>query len=130
MKSLLLFFLLCVLCLCSISSADDVCAFSREQALDCIKTYVDVNHDNVITLEELEDARSKYTSTLQKAASWLASWFTDSVSTPRIIKDCDFNHDGVFTPDDFIQATTTCLPKCRDLMLMKGVCEKAAAAAN
>lgn len=106
------------------------CEFTRADALRCIKRYIDTNHDDKITLTELEAARSKYMTGIQKAGAWIASWFTDELSNETILRNCDYDGDGVFTPHDFEQATKKCLPDQHALCLVKGACDKAAAAAT
>ena len=102
--------------------------FTRQDALHCIEEYVDIDpKDGQISVHELEVARSKYLSGWQKAASWVASWFTDDYSNEMILHNCDANGDGIFTPSDFEQATQHCLPDERSVCMMKGICDTAAA---
>ena len=111
-------------------SHEPECEFTRDDALQCIRRFVDTNHDDKISLDELEAARSKYMTGFQKAGAWVASWFTDDFSNETILRNCDYDKDGVFTPHDFEQATEKCLPDQHALCLLKGACDKAAAAAS
>lgn len=107
-------------------SKEPECGFDREDALECIKHFVDVNpKDDIITVEELEAAKTKYMTKAQKAGAWVASWFTDAYSVERIQKDCDFDKDGIFTPEDFRKATKHCLPDKAALCTLKGACDRA-----
>lgn len=106
-------------------SSGPECTFTRADALECIRTYVDTNHDDVITLDELEAAKSKYMTTAQKAGAWVASWFSDAMKTETILRNCDYNHDGKFTPSDFEKATATCIPTQHGLCLLGEACERA-----
>jgi hypothetical protein len=109
------------------------CVFTREDAITCFKKYVDLNHDNVITVEELELAKNKYEGfALKKAEAFLKSpivrYFVGDINTTtaKVIQDCDYNHDGIFTPDDFRLSTKTCLPNRYGMCLLHKVCETAA----
>lgn len=104
------------------------CEFSCEQVVECVSEYVDTNSDGIITIAELDAARSRYSSSAQQVASWFASWFTDAVKSETIASNCDTNGDGRLTPSDFSQPTEKCLPNQHDRCMVKEVCDKAAAA--
>lgn len=110
------------------------CKFTREDAINCMRKYVDTNHDDIITVKELEAARAKYESfALKKAEAFLNNpivrYFVGDINTTtaKVIQDCDYNHDGIFTPDDFRQATKTCLPNRYGMCLLHKVCLEAEA---
>jgi len=116
----------------SIFGYGNSCEFDREDAITCFKKYVDINHDNVITVKEIERARRKYeTFALKEAESILKFrvvryWLGDiNITTAKVVEDCDYNHDGKFTTEDFRKATKTCLPNKYGLCLLKKVCDQA-----
>lgn len=90
--------------------------------------YVDTNHDGVISLDELEVAQTKYVGLVLRMMKWVVSWIADT-STPTILRDCDYNHDGKFTADDFLKSYKTCMPSQAALCIVKMSCDKADAEA-
>ena len=107
----------------------DTCGFTRADALVCIKTYVDVNHDGEIQYSEFERAKRLYmpyrARMLMKVAKRLNSdW---DVTLPQVLAGCDVNHDGKFTEWDWIHGAKTCLPGKGDLCKLKTACDQAAA---
>lgn len=104
--------------------------WDREDAITCMAKYVDTDHDNVISRKELSAARKRYGGKLLQFASWAASWVHIDVSTKKVLADCDFNHDGQFTPSDFRSATKTCLPTQASLCMLKKACDRAAGMAK
>jgi hypothetical protein len=113
------------------------CKFEREDAIVCFKKYVDINHDNVISIAELDRARTKYETFALKEAEALLKfrivkyWLGEiNITTAKVVEDCDYNHDGKFTTEDFRKATKTCLPSKYGLCLLKKVCDEAARVEN
>ncbi len=116
----------------SIFGFGNSCKFTREDAIVCMQKYVDTNHDNVITIPELEAARNKYEGFALKTAEAILKWRIAryflgdiNVTTAKVIQDCDYNHDGKFTPGDFRRATKTCLPNRYGMCLLHKVCLQA-----
>jgi hypothetical protein len=106
------------------------CEFTCEQVVECVSEYVDTDSDGVVTIEELDAARARYTSNTEQVASWFASWFTDATNSATIASNCDTNGDGRLTPSDFAVPTKKCLPNQHDRCMIKDVCDKAAQAAR
>ncbi len=50
----------------------DTCGFTRDDALQCIKKFVDANHDGQISCEEFERAKLLYMPPRARAALWVA----------------------------------------------------------
>lgn len=100
------------------------CTYTRQDAVKCFERHVDTNKDGIISMVEVDAARTKYTGRLFKAIEWFASWGID-ISSAKILSDCDFNHDGKFTPDDFIRSYKTCVPTQAGLCIIKKVCDAA-----
>ncbi len=50
----------------------DTCGFTRNDALKCIKTHVDYDHNGKITCEEFERAKALFMPPRMKTAMWLA----------------------------------------------------------
>jgi Ca2+-binding EF-hand superfamily protein len=100
------------------------CKFSREDAITCFSTYVDANHDGKITVEEIDEARTKYSGWSIWAVEKVAGWWVNT-STAVMIQDCDYDHDGVFTPEDFRRSYEHCVPNQYSLCLVEMVCTKA-----
>jgi EF hand len=110
---------------------DDTCKWTREDAITCIGRHVDTNHDGWVSRAELASARTRYTGS---AAHWLMSglgWLQRNlsvgidVSAKKVFADCDYDHDGKLTPDDFRKSDKTCLPSQTALCMLKKVCDKA-----
>lgn len=55
---------------------------------------------------------------------FLLSWAVDT-RTEIILRDCDYNHDGVFTADDFRKSKDRCMPSQISLCLVQMVCKNA-----
>jgi len=102
----------------------DSCTYTREDAIKCFKKHVDLNHDGVISVKELSTARRRYVGPLIKILQWFVSWKIDT-STKHVIRDCDYDHDGKFTADDFRKSYKTCIASQTGLCLVKQACEKA-----
>lgn len=101
------------------------CSFSREDAIKCFAEYIDTNKDGVISIEELDHLRSKYDAkgSMMSWFEWAAGKGGIDTSTATLIRDCDENKDGRFTPDDFRKSTKTCLPSRWSLCLVKVMCD-------
>jgi hypothetical protein len=110
------------------------CAFTREDAITCFRKYVDTNHNGSIDKHELDAAIKKYGGSVingaRTAMSWMPSFMKIDLSAATIIKNCDYDHDGKFTPDDFRKSKHTCLPTQWNLCQVKGACDRAAEAAE
>lgn len=102
---------------------DPHCKYSRMDAVQCFEKYVDLNHDGVITANEVEAAKTRYITGAFKWFLRIISWEVDT-STAKIFHDCDYNHDGKFTQDDFIKSKKTCIPTQAGLCMIKYVCDR------
>lgn len=100
---------------------DESCEFTRDDALKCMISKVDLNHDGKITIEEIDQAKKKMLSgkigTILRGFLW-----TFRITNEKILHDCDYNGDGVFTPEDFRLSTRSCLPKKWHLCQLKKIC--------
>jgi hypothetical protein len=103
----------------------DTCGFTRMDALNCIKQYVDVNHNGIIEYNEFERAKQTYMPMRARMALRVAKEFGYDVTLKQILRDCDANHDGIFTEQDWIDSAKTCLPGKGDLCKLKTACDMA-----
>lgn len=106
--------------------AGDTCGFTRDDALKCIKKYVDYNHDNKIDCSEFIRAKTLFMPTAMKLALRVAAKFGWDVKFEQVMYGCDTNHDCEFTEDDWIKGAKMCLPFRADLCKLKTACEIAA----
>ena len=83
---------------------------TKEEAVTCILNHVDSNHDNIITVGELDNFIMEHDCDID----------TSQASGLSIIEFCDFNKDGVLTgPEDVLGDGKPCL---HSLGLRKQVC--------
>jgi hypothetical protein len=111
------------------------CTFTRQDAIECFRKYVDTNHDEAISISELRVAKKKFTPYSLQAAGWIASKFHMDTSIRTTVKNCrakPFPANGVlakeitFTPDDFMKTKKSCLPTQWAMCQLKKVCDNAA----
>lgn len=112
-----------------------VCTFTRKDAVDCMRKYVDTNHNNKISISELRVAKKKFLPYSLRAAGWLAKRFHIDTSIRKAVKHCRvkpypkgglLSNDIEFTPHDFMATGKTCLPSQWALCQLKKVCDNAA----
>lgn len=101
----------------------DDCKFSRLDALQCIKDYVDRNHDGEITEDEFTYAKQHYLPNRALNAASLLEKVGFDYTLEKIKPACDANHDGHFTTVDWMASKDTCLPFQADLCKFKTVCD-------
>lgn len=110
---------------------EDTCKWTREDAIACIGQHVDTNHDGWVSREELKEARTRYAGSagrwLMSGLGWIQRRFSVGIDTSakKVFEDCDYDHDGKLTSDDFRKADKTCLPSQMALCMLKKVCDKA-----
>lgn len=80
--------------------------FSRAQGIACILDAVDANHDGSVTREEIENVKSEYLHWWEMGILKILG----IAGVDQIIKDCDFNNDGVITYQDMLKSHETCIP--------------------
>lgn len=99
---------------------DKNCGFTRNDALQCALEHGDINHDGKLTQSEMHHAMEtlvpKYIRTL--------AWF-GGINIERVLKDCDYNKDGVLTPRDWEMSVKKCMPKQENLCEFKWFCDNA-----
>ncbi len=111
---------------------DPHCHATRHGALDCISRYVDTNHDNVVTVREIDEARERYTGWLMRILERMVSWEID-ISSAKIMQDCGRGDArGEFTEHNFMHgpASKTCLVDRASLCLFDVACKHVAAVAE
>lgn len=115
------------------------CTFTRKDAVECMRKYVDTNKDEKISLSELRVAKTRFMPYSLKAAGWLAKKFHLDTSIRTAVKHCrvkSFPKDGrlskdiTFTARDFMATQKRCLPSQWALCQLKKVCDNAAAQAQ
>lgn len=110
------------------------CTFTRQDAIECMRKYVDTNKDGAISIPELRVAKRKYTPYSMQAAGWLAKKFHIDTSIRKVVENCRVDpikkgtkaKDIMFTPKDFLETSKTCLPSQWALCQLKKVCDNAA----
>jgi hypothetical protein len=104
----------------------DTCGYTRDDALLCIATYVDANHDKEISADEFERARRLYLPTQARLASSIAKQLGYGVTIADVMWGCDVApKDGHLTLSDWKGGAKTCLPGKADLCKLKTVCDNA-----
>lgn len=103
------------------------CTFTRHGAVDCIARYIDTNHDDIVTVAEIDAARERYTGFVMGLLQKVLSWEID-ISTPKILADCGADRDGRFTEENFLHgpASKTCMPSQQALCAFEMVCKHVA----
>jgi len=95
---------------------DVTCGWTKDTVHLCLTEYVDSNHDDAVSVKEMEDARQKY-----------APWYlrTKLTTVADMFKDCDYNKDGLITARDVQLAVKTCLPEQYQICRVKWFCDRA-----
>lgn len=106
--------------------ASDTCGYTRADALDCIATYVDTNHDKEISEQEFNHARDTYLPRQAKMAHWIAHRLGYDITIKDVMYGCDVNKDGKLTLSDWRDGAKSCLPGKSDLCKLRTVCDIAA----
>lgn len=103
--------------------ASDTCGWTRDDALHCIASYVDTNHDTEISASEFENAKRRYLPTQARWAAALARKLGWDVTLKDVMWGCDVNKDGRLTLWDWEHGAKSCLPGKADLCKLKTVCD-------
>jgi hypothetical protein len=105
----------------------DKCGYTRNDALHCIATYVDANHDKEISADEFERAKRLYLPAQARFAARLAKRWGYDITIADVMWGCDVApKDGHLTLSDWQGGAKTCLPGKADLCKLKTVCDAAA----
>jgi len=99
---------------------DKSCGFTRDDALACALKYGDTNHDGKLDQRELANAKYIFVPRYLRLLAWIKG-----IDLSRILKDCDYDKDGVLTPRDWQQSKDTCMPKQENLCQFKWFCDYA-----
>ncbi len=105
----------------------DNCEFTREQSLDCLREYVDLNHNGEIEASEFDYAKTHYLPPVAQRLQWLASKANYDIPFSQLLRDCDPNHDGILSEWDWMHSTKTCLPTQSQMCKLKTICNRAKA---
>lgn len=81
---------------------------SRDDLLQCLDTYVDTNHDSIITVEELDAFLSAQEALGAAACLPQSSDFYTHVNGTMLVELCDVNQDGNLTVTGDWDAATGC----------------------
>ncbi len=98
---------------------DKKCGYTRSDALACVLEYGDLNHDGKLTVDELDHALDALVPSYLKTLKWVGI-----VSVKKIMKDCDYDKNGILTPRDWQLSNKTCMPKQEDLCKFKWFCDR------
>lgn len=102
------------------------CKWTRKDALHCIGTYVDANHDTEISEAEFERAKRLYLPKQAHMAMLFAKYIGYDIVFQNVLDGCDVNKDGKLTLWDWEHGAKSCLPGQSDLCKLKTVCDIAA----
>lgn len=117
---------------------DSNCAWSRQDAVECMRRHVDTDRDDAISIAELDAARNKFEGAVLKTLEWFVGWGIDT-STKKVLEDCGgYPHNRTWTERElralrltikqFLRNKKTCLPTQISLCMLKFVCDRADAA--
>lgn len=105
---------------------DDHCGYTRDDALVCIATYIDVNHDKEVSADEFERGKAKFLPPIARKVEWIAKKLGYTVTLADVMWGCDINGDGHLTLNDWKAGAKRCMPHESDLCKFKTVCDNAA----
>ncbi|MDB9801148.1 hypothetical protein OAB94_02100 [Flavobacteriaceae bacterium] len=97
---------------------DTSCEYTRADALACIEKYGDLDKDTKLTNNEINHAISALVPMYIRVGA-----FFKGINLNRVMKDCDYDHDGVLTPRDWELSKKTCMPRKQDLCKFKWFCD-------
>lgn len=103
----------------------DTCQFTREQSLQCLVDYVDLNHDGQIEESEFDYAKSHYLPPAAQRLERIAESLGFKIPFSQLLRDCDPNHDGILTSWDWMHSQKTCLPTQGEMCKLKTICDRA-----
>lgn len=111
------------------------CDLTRNFAIECFRTYFDLNHDDIVQRGEIEYAKSKFPPTFLKLGAGILSMLSyfgiANEPVDIVMKKCDLDHDGQITMKEFFNNKTECLDSCKSLHdLDKYFCSRAKKAAE
>ena len=106
----------------------DACTYTRNDALRCIRRFIDADHDGEISASEFERSKRRYLPTQLRAAEWVLNRMGYYISINNVMKACDADVDGRLTISDWKKSTHTCMPHQSDLCKLRTICERAEAA--
>lgn len=96
------------------------CGFTRDDALNCVLKYGDTNKDGELTEEEIKHALDTLVPSYIKPVLWIKG-----VNAKRVLKDCDYDKNGILTPRDWEMSKKTCMPTQQNLCYFKFFCDRA-----
>jgi hypothetical protein len=100
----------------------DTCGYTRDEALLCIKTYIDLNEDGEISESEFQYAQANYLPPRMRTLQWAVKKLDWDYTLKNIMPACDANKDGKLTLSDWVASKDTCLPGKADLCKIQYVC--------
>ncbi len=100
------------------------CGVKRSDVIPCFATHIDSNRDGILSLEEIETAKDKYSTGIMSIVERVLQYKVDA-SAKKLLEDCDANHDGVFTTEDWMASVKHCIPTQLGMCLLKKVCDNA-----
>lgn len=97
---------------------------TREECMDCVLKYADIDGDALIGIEEIRAAKAKYLTWFERFMAW-----GTGQSAELMLELCDADNDGYISHEDFVKSEKTCLAECfkRQLFFDK-ICRPAEAA--
>ena len=108
------------------SISDNKCKFTRSDALTCAIKYGDLNNDQRLTQNEVKHALD---TLIPSYLNNVAFRWISGLSPAGVMKDCDYNKDGVITPRDWEldgkQEKPKCMPTQENLCTFKWFCDYA-----
>lgn len=100
-------FVFCVLAAQVATAAGSSCAYTRDLAVHCGRLVTDLNHDDLVTVAEMEAAKAS-------ALAWYERQFANLVgpSSQQVLDMCDADKDGRISEADYANSEATCLTDC------------------
>lgn len=86
------------------------CAHTRYSVVECIRDYLDTNHDYAITENEIDDAKVRYMYWIERQLEWIVR----GGDTVAVRQRCDLNHNGKIDLHDLVEWNGRCKSYTRE----------------
>jgi hypothetical protein len=93
------------LCAAAGMVSGEKCKYTRQQAMECARHYVDTDKDGAICREEIQQAMDAVSQPIEQLVEL---WYTPAY----VMRQCDYDNDGFITLEDFERTEKKCLHDC------------------